>query len=263
MAKSGNSTIVPLRGKRRSDRHKSALLFGSGIIGLLVLGSVVWWGINTIKESLLSRMVVVDSALQGSLEVTVPAQAVLARDEQIVTARRTGKVKIISPEGERVRKGALLAYVTSTTIEKGTGEVTVPIYSPATGIVSYHVDNLETFVAPENLEKLGVEKIMARLETTPAVPGQSTPGQVQAGQPICKIVNNLKPTYFVVDCSNNGINLDDYKKGKYLYGKIKPTDKESTSFKIQGITKPYLIISSSASSPEFSRNRKLTLTMVI
>lgn len=265
MAKSGNSTTVPLRSRRRSDRHKITLLFGSGFIGLLVMVSVIWWGVNTVKDTLLSRMVTVESALQGSLEVTAPVQAVLARDEQIVTARRTGKVKVVIPEGERVRKGALLAYVTSQTIEKGSGELTVPVYSPATGVVSYQIDNLETFISPENIEELGVEKILARVEAAPAEqPIGAADGLVQAGQAICKIVNNLKPTYFVIDAAKTGIKPEDYKKGNLLYGKLKLTDKESTSFRVQGGAKPsFLVLSSGASFPEFIQKRKLTLTMVI
>lgn len=293
MTENGRSKkIVPQSSKRRKNRHKAGWILGIGLAGTLVLVSVGWWGFTSIKNSLVSSMVDVEATVQGTLELRQSVQAVVVRDEQLVVSPVTGKVKRIVPEGERVRKGALLAYVTETTIETGNGVRDVPVYSPATGIVSYYVDNLEGLATPANLDKLGGQKLYKAVETQTGSQaatqtatqssvqklaqtaaqtinlagtqsGQTDATGLQSGQPLCKIVNNLKPTYLLADNSEGKVANDVYKKERYVYGKVDDNQQDPISFRLQPTSRSdLLVLSSNAFAPEFIQKRKVQLDLI-
>lgn len=289
MTKNGRSNKdVPRVSKRRKNRHKAGWILGLGLAGSLVLASVLWWGIITVKNSLVSSIIDVETTVQGTLEDIQKVQAVVVRDEQLIVSPVTGQVKRVVPEGERVRKGALIAYVTEKTIETGNGVRDVPVYAPATGVVSYYVDNLEGLATPANLEEIGGQKLYKAVEAQ-TVSEKASQGSVQtkaqtkddstnksvsqsaqlvtsglqSGQPLCKIVNNLKPTYLLVDNTQGKVTDEVYKQERYVYGKIETNQSEDISFRIQPTSRPdLLVLSSSASATEFIQKRKIQLDII-
>ncbi|HEX3031929.1 MAG TPA: HlyD family efflux transporter periplasmic adaptor subunit [Bacillota bacterium] len=271
---------VPGSTKRRKKQHFARWVLGFGLAGALVVFSAVWWGFITVKNSLVSSMVDVQATVQGTLQDTQMVQTILVRDEQLIVATVPGQIKRVVPEGERVRKGALLAYITEKTLETGSGVRDVPVYSPATGIVSYYVDNLEGLATPENLDKLGGQKLFQALENqsstrtassdsgstseqTTDQAGQTAVAGLQRGQPLCKIVNNLKPTYFLLENSSGKVAAEVYQQQKYVYGNLKADQTEPISFKLQPASRPeLLVLSSSAFAPEFIQKRKVQLSII-
>ncbi len=261
--------------RRRKDKQYTTYgwTMGLGMVGLLILASVLWWGYNTIKTSLVSKLVDWEPAKQGVLEDITPVDAVLVREERVVSTLQGGKLKPVIPEGERVRKGALVAYVTVDTIEAADGQKDIPLSAPATGIVCYHVDGLEGLVTPENLEKLGAAKIIsAATSTTPAAAGQpdarqdgKTVLQVQSGQPVFKIFNNLKATYFLSDLSKAVVPPGFVKDGKIAHGRLQ-SGEDSISFRIlpgtKGGSTQYLLMTTSSYRPEFVHNRVTKLDLI-
>lgn len=264
--------------RRRKDKQYTTYgwMMGLGMVGLLLLASILWWGFNTIKTSLVSKLVDWEPVKQGVVEDITPVDAVLVREERVVSTPQGGKVKPVIPEGERVRKGALVAYVTVDTIETGNGQKAIPLYAPATGIVCYHVDGLEGLVTPENLEKLGAAKIIAAATSAAgqdektAVQAQSgqdgkTVSQVQSGQPVFKIFNNLKPTYFLSDLSKAGIPAGFVAEDKIVYARLKSED-EPISFRImpgaKGGNPQYLSMLTSSYRPEFVHSRAAKIDLI-
>lgn len=279
-----NKRGVPRASKRRKDRHKAGWMIGLGLVGLLILSSVLWWGLIAVKNSLVSGIVDVESTVQGTLEDIRTVQAILVRDEQLIVSPVAGQVKRVVLEGERVRKGALLAYVTEKTIETGSGVRDVPVYSPATGVVSYYVDNLGGLATPANLDNLGGQKVYKTVEAqtvaqssiqNPAqteakstnqagtLAGQVVTTGLQRGQPLCKIVNNLQPTYLLVDNTAGKVSAEVYQKERYVYGNLGNNQQEEISFRLQPTSRSdLLVLSSNAFAPEFIQKRKIQLNLI-
>lgn len=110
----------------------------------------------------------------------------IIRDEMVVVADRNGTFNPRIPEGEKVAEGEVVA-----TVETGIGGSQV-IKAPRAGVVSYRMDGWEAVLNPQSIETLDVsgldEATLKRLR-------EVHPGaQVEPGQPVLKIVNNLQPT---------------------------------------------------------------------
>ncbi len=253
--------------KRQAPKHLNKRWIAVlGIVAVLILASVLWWGFITIKNTLVSRLVDVEPAKLGVLEEVVPVEVVLVREEQSVVAPQAGLLKPVVPEGERARKGALSALITVNTIETGSGQKDQAVMAPITGIVSYKVDGIEGIATPENIEKLGVARIIdvALTNASKSKPTAADQANVQSGQPIMKIYNNLKPVLFLVDLKQNKLNSELLKK-KIVYGRS-AADQETISFRVlsetKGQTPQYLVLSSNTFRPEFVHNRLTELKLI-
>jgi putative membrane fusion protein len=81
-------------------------------------------------------------------------------------------------------------------LDSKTGESNVNIVTPCSGIVSYYIDGFEEVYSLNNLKKLDVKKISG----IKSVSRHIQPGiQVEQGQTIFKIVNNLDPVNIVTE----------------------------------------------------------------
>lgn len=108
------------------------------------------------------------------------------RDEIVVVADRHGTFNPRFPEGERVAEGEVVAIV-----ETGMGGNQV-IKAPRAGVVCYSIDGWESVLSPQNIETLDIAGLEeASLDSLREVPQGA---QVEVGQPVLKIVNNLQPT---------------------------------------------------------------------
>lgn len=182
------------------------------LILLIIALYVVFLVYGFIHGLLISRIAKVEQVKQGVIQNTVPVKGLLIRNEDIVNAPRNGKLKIIVPEGEKVRVGQVLAQVITASLDNSSGEMSYNVVASKSGLVSYHVDGLEKLYSPDNIKELDLNKI----NTIKTEDKQLTPGcDVEEGKPVAKIINNLDPVYIVGDLGQNSSVIDKDKHESY------------------------------------------------
>lgn len=213
----------------RSGIYKIVRVFGVGVFLLLLLGSLGW----VYRSNFLTGSLKVELAKQGSIDHHQTITAVFANEETLLKAPSAGLPEFLVQEGERVRKGDSIAVIQSGGVALGQEIATASnqVPAPIGGIVFSSIDGLETYLTPENLLAMDVEKIIQQTVVTPdasqtpeedqrtLVPqanqsvqvSQSPSGNVAKGKAIGKIVNNLKPTVAVLN-----INTQGYEVGKSI-----------------------------------------------
>ena len=164
------------------------------LVLLIITVYVVYLSYGFIHDLLVTRLAKFEQIQQGVIQTSVPVKGILVRNETVVPAPRSGKLKIIIPEGERVRVGQVVAQVVATSLESKSGEKVFNLTAPRAGIANYHMDGLEEVYSPQNIKELDLKKI----ETLKSVPGETLAGsQVEEGKPVLKIVNNLAPLFII------------------------------------------------------------------
>lgn len=182
--------------KRRSKMSRliKRVFFRVLLIAIVIaaLGTGFLWA----KNLILARQVQVIAAMEGSLDVALETEAWLVNTETVITSGMEGKLEKTVQEGERVRKGSIVARVNSQV--RGTK---VDLTGPISGVVSYNVDGLEGVLTPKNLIEWDLEKFEGLKPASPA--GEL----VQGGQGVFKLVDNLLPTYVLFKLPKQGVAL--------------------------------------------------------
>ncbi|WP_018212648.1 HlyD family efflux transporter periplasmic adaptor subunit [Desulfitobacterium hafniense] len=199
--------------KRRPRRgiYKVVRIVGVSVFLLLLLGSLGW----VYRSSFLTGSLKVEIARQGSIDHLQTVAAVFANEETLLKASGAGTPEFLVQEGERVRKGDLIARIHSggAVLGQENAAAAHDLYASGGGIVFSVIDGLETYLTPENLLAMDVGKILqptqelsatqeAQEAQEPLSPQSS--GSVAAGKVIGKIVNNLKPTLAVLKVEPKG-----------------------------------------------------------
>lgn len=180
-------------GQRRHSRKKrpfsGSVALRNTLLAVIAL-YIVWQGINYTRDIIMSRLIRVEEARYGVIENVLPVDGTLIRNESVLAATKNGRLKILIPEGERVRVGAVVAQVAAPAMDSQSGETLFNIVAPVAGIISYQTDGYENVYTPRNLQVLPVSK----LRSAELKPAKLTEGmQVEEGKPVAKIVNNLDP----------------------------------------------------------------------
>lgn len=190
MYKTKNEAEIKVR-VRRSPRgffRKFILAIITFYIAYMIYGYV--------HDIVITSLAKAEHIREGILQVEIPARGLLVRQDQVVTSPRTGQLKVVATEGERVRVGQVVAQVVVPSLTNSTGESVINITAPGAGLISYHLDGLEGVFTPANIRELDLTK----LDTIKAEPRQFRAGsQVEAGKPVCKIVNNLEPLFIAAE----------------------------------------------------------------
>ena len=195
----------------RKRRHLSSTVAWHNILLVVITLYIVWQGINYTRDIVMARLLRVEEARYGVIEDVLPVEGTLIRNEKVLPSPGTGRLKILIPEGERVRVGAVVARVAAPAMDSQKGETLFNITAPVTGIVSYQTDGLESVYTPRNLQVLPVSK----LRSTEIKPIKLTEGmQVEAGKPVAKIVNNLEPVNILGVIPKEKVSSDMLKTGK-------------------------------------------------
>ena len=165
---------------------------------LIIATYVIFLTYGFVRDLVVTRLAKAEQVQRGVLQTTVQAKGLLIRNEKIVPAPRTGTLKVIAAEGERVRVGGLVAQVVVTSLDSKTGETVFNITAPKAGLVSYHLDGLEDIYTPKTIKELDLNKT----DTIKTTPLEYTPGShVEEGKPVLKIVNNLEPVSIIASLS--------------------------------------------------------------
>ena len=120
----------------------------------------------------------------GNMQVKDDVTCYIVRTEQVITANHTGDTAYFVDEGIKSRKGARVADVNG-----------VGYFCPATGVVSYYMDGLESQYTPETMETMDLLPIPTEEDVENGVnvipePENMYRTHVNAGEPLYKVVNN-------------------------------------------------------------------------
>lgn len=174
---------------RRSPRH-----FIRKLVLLIISIYVIFIAYSFIRDLVVAGLVQVEQVQQGFIQSTVAAEGILVRNEQTVMSPRSGSVKLLATEGERVRVGQIVAQVAAASLDNSNGVTTFNITAPRAGIVSYRVDGLEDVYSYKNIKELDLTKV----ETIKAEQAEIKSGtQIVEGKPLFRIINNLDPVYII------------------------------------------------------------------
>ncbi len=189
--------------KSRSTKNKLLL-----IVLLLI---VIFLAFTPVKNLVISKLIKYDTAQWELLEEKIPVQAVVIRDETLVTAPADGKYEAVVPEGEKVAHGRVIGYIQTQSSTTTVDEVKIPVKASRAGMISYHPDGLEGILKPDLLNNLDIDKISTLLqdkkETTPDFQ------KLEKGKPLCKIIDNLDNPFVYVQ---NFSGLSTIKKGEIM-----------------------------------------------
>lgn len=210
MPKSKSEAEIKVRVKRNPRRaFRKIIIF---VIGFYVL--FLTYGF--VRTLVVTRLAKAEQVQLGVIQNTVPANGVLVRSEKVVQAPRTGVLKVLASEGERVRVGEVVAQVIVGSIDSTTGEKTFNIQASQAGIISYHLDELEEIYSPLKIRELDLGKA-EKIESKPKQ--YSAGNQVEEGKPVLKIVNNLGPLYIITSLTDGrGLPNNDKKSLMITFG---------------------------------------------
>lgn len=182
---------------KRSPRH-----FIRKLVLLIISIYVIVVAYAFIHDLVVGALVQVDQVQQGIIQSTIATEGILVRNEQTVSSPRSGTIRIIAAEGERVRVGQLVAQVAVASLDNSRGVTLFNITAPRAGLVSYRVDGLEGVYSYENLKELDLNKV----ETLKPEPVEVKSGsQVVEGRPLIRIINNLDPVYIIAKPQNGAV----------------------------------------------------------
>jgi len=198
----------------RQRRKRSKI--GPKIFTILMLALLFWIGIVALRSWLTTVMLDVQLLHKGTIEKRLDVTFSVLRNEYSVSAPSAGVVEFVAQEGQKVPKDGVVAYfskVEGTSLEKTSR---VPLKAPLAGIFSLRVDGLENICHPDSWASLETDKVLELVQglDESRLDQAEIKGQVQAGQPLFKIVDNLSPTYLFL--STELLTDQQFEKGKSL-----------------------------------------------
>lgn len=153
-------------------------LIAAGVVTLIGVGSFIAYHWPR-KAPDVETVELVD----GKVEATVTADAWVVRREQVYTAPAAGRVQRLVAEGSRVRVGEKVAEL----IPVGKGRKT-EVTAKLSGLLVYQVDGLEARLSPDQSDTWSPSWLHS---LNAPVPHATVQGQVAAGDPLFKVVDNL------------------------------------------------------------------------
>jgi len=225
-------------------------------IGLLFLS---YYYVRHFEQLIITRVVQIQPARAGALEEGITVLATVIREEIPIIAPVTGKLEKLATEGQRVRRGAILASL----VPVGTGEQTTPskinLRATQPGIVAYHLDGLEKVLVPGLIDSLEADRVYE-------LAAKANPKEEQVvgnGTAAIKIIANLTPVLLYIQIPTTAVGAD-WKTGKELTIKIQGAE-EGFKARITTLRKDddkSVIILSLPCHREFWYPRQLTMNLI-
>ncbi len=157
------------------------------VILTVLFGGVLWF----YRTVLISKMLSFAYAQQGEIKHGIKVKATFANREYVIYSNVAGKVQFLGADGERFRRGDVVANVQPEGTAPGTineNQGAAALVAPNSGLFFHKVDGYETFLTQENLRGSNLTDLLAEKGTV-----QET-DLIQPGGAAGKIVNNLVPT---------------------------------------------------------------------
>ncbi|MDD2234966.1 MAG: HlyD family efflux transporter periplasmic adaptor subunit [Desulfitobacteriaceae bacterium] len=177
--------------------------------GMLILAVLFASGLWFYRSVLIGRLLAFAYAQQGEIGHGVKVQATFVNREYVIYSKVAGKVEFLGTDGQRFRRGDIVAKVRPEGAAPGTmngSQSDVALIAPDGGLLFRKIDGYETFLTAENLRGTN----LAELLSEKAIVRETDP--VQPGGAAGKIVNNLVPTEAFIEMPS----LDNLVIGKSL-----------------------------------------------
>ena len=172
-----------MEGKRRK-----LIYWFWGVLFIALVGGI-WWSYRSNFSSGTSKFAV---AQIGTITHERKVAATFANQELVIPAPFSGSVQFIGEDGQRFRRGEGVATLhpegaaPGIKMEHAQNQM---ILATMGGLFFHQTDGLETIITIENLTSTDLNKLLAQRANV-KIPGAN----VQAGEFVGKIVNNLIPT---------------------------------------------------------------------
>lgn len=172
-----------MEGKRRKPFY-----WFWGVLLIALVGGILWsYRFNFISGPLKFAL-----AQTGTITHERKVVATFANQELPISAPFTGSVQFMGEDGQRFRRGEGVATLQPEGAAPGTKQEKAKnqtILAPMGGLFFHQTDGLETIITSENLASMDLDRLLAQTANV-KIPGAN----VQAGEFVGKIVNNLIPT---------------------------------------------------------------------
>ena len=184
-----------------------------GLIFLFLIAFFGWLGNSFVNNMLVPQLIDLENPRYGIIQDRLECKGTLIYSEKVITAPQSGKIKFLIDQGERVRLGTQVAQITAATIETSSGEKVFSVRAPMTGLVTYRLDGLEQVLTPSSFNELELTKV-EKLKGTAKEFAQGE--EVEKGQIIGKIINNLESVYIYTQIDKGAIDPQYLKISKFL-----------------------------------------------
>jgi putative membrane fusion protein len=178
---------IKLEGAMAGIRRKPIYWFW-GILSIALVGGTLWF----IFSNITSRTIKFEEAQTGTITHELKVAAIFANQELPLSAPFSGSVQFMGDDGQRFRRGE----VVGTLQPEGAASGTIPenaqnhtILATMGGLFFHQTDGLETIMTTENLTSMDLSRLLVQTANV-----KISGANVQAGEFVGKIVNNLVPT---------------------------------------------------------------------
>lgn len=175
-------------GPLKQKYHRKAVWRGRLVIilvSLLVLAYLVW-----------GRVVIAVSNVgfltSQQVDKTIQLEGILLKNEHILHAPVSGKLQLVTADGNRLENGARVSWVIA--VQNNTGGESYQIVTPVAGICCMHLDGMEQVLSPANIDILAVPHLDGTVKKS-TFDGM----RVEKGQAVAKIIDNLSPIYLYAE----------------------------------------------------------------
>lgn len=175
-----------LKSEKVKRRRRLGLKILVGCFLLFILWHLALW----IYHQASLKMVKTTLLYPGTLEEGFDIDAIVIRDEVLLTAPVSGNFIAAVQQGERVPVGGEIGRIDS----QGISRQKYIIAAPRAGLISFYPDGLEDLLSPKVFEELRPKEIERIMKEQPKVTKEN---QVTGGEPIGKIINNLEPCFLL------------------------------------------------------------------
>lgn len=171
------------KGSIKSRVLKLSLLFVSLILILYILAFHFWQTVSPSQTATLAA---------GELKKLYMAEAVLVRDETVITSPATGQLIMLVQDGERVRAGDSIAEVKTMGGDSESSARSALVRAPRSGVVVCRTDGLEGVLNPGQVDILEIAGMKLKANES-AARDDGKNKRYEKGQPLIKVVDNLSP----------------------------------------------------------------------
>ncbi len=177
------------RKQKKEKKKKINKIVGRGTLGL-VIAVFIFWVVLQVSNFYALRAIKTVNAQMGDLIISTEANGIFMLQEELISAPRTGIMEPLSEEGERVSKGAVVARIMPLEGPEG-GGISENIISPSTGLVWYHLDGWEGVYDQDTWNNSDLYTVFDNLNKNNKGASGIQTNEVNQGEPICKVVDNL------------------------------------------------------------------------
>lgn len=172
-----------MEGKRRKP-----IYWFWGILFIVLTGGILW----SFRSSLTAGSIKFAVAQTGTIIHERKVAATFANEEIPLSAPLAGKVQFVGEDGQRFRRGEPVATLQPEGAAPGTKQeyaTNQTISAAMGGLFFRQSDGLESIMTSDNLITMDLDKLLAQTGNV-----KTAGANVQAGEVVGKIVNNLIPT---------------------------------------------------------------------